>query len=145
MLDTLRAAFGRGRHNSTAAYERHLRSKLRQHRGNRDVAFADRRFGGNRTVQLDSFRALKQGGKLALSFLKLTNFSHHERIFDSRLARLDRKRPREATLYLLQGDWLALWAQKIGFDEPQLTNGDDSSNHPQMLQTLALLVKRPKP
>lgn len=41
MLRSLLSTLGRGRYNSPAAYERHLRRKLREHRGNRDLAFAD--------------------------------------------------------------------------------------------------------
>jgi len=42
--------FGRGGYNSPAAYERHLRSKLRLHRGDRDRAFADAI--GSETIEL---------------------------------------------------------------------------------------------
>ena len=41
---------GGGGYNSPAAYERHLRSKLRLHRGNRDRAFADAI--GSETIEL---------------------------------------------------------------------------------------------
>ena len=41
MIDQLSSLFGTGRYDSTEAYERHLRRKLREHRGNRDLAFPD--------------------------------------------------------------------------------------------------------
>lgn len=248
MLDSLLAAIGRGRYNSAAAYERHLRSKLREHRGNRDLAFADAigsatielfnsqgdgqvavlkshgltdgmsvydlGCGCGRTAQAlqragwqgryagadivegfiselkrkcpdfeayvhreptivaedasldiafhwsvfthvsieecflyleDSFRALKPGGKLVFSFLELTDPAHYERIFENRLGRLRRKRPLKLLDTFLHREWIALWARKIGFEEPQFTDGDDASRHPPMWQTLAVLVKPAKP
>lgn len=244
MLDRLLTALGRRHYNSAGAYERHLRSKLRLHRGNRDLAFADAI--GSETIELfnsqgdvqvavlrhhglvdgmsiydlgcgcgrtaqalqragwrgryvgadivegfiselkrkcrgfeahvhrepsivaedgtldmifhwsvfthvspeecflyleDSFRALKPGGKLVFSFLELTNPSHYQRIFENRLNRLRRKRPLKLLDTFLHRDWIALWAEKIGFAEPQFTDGDDHSSHPQMWQTLAAMVK----
>lgn len=41
MIDQILGLLGASRYDSTAAYERHLRRKLREHRGNRDLAFAD--------------------------------------------------------------------------------------------------------
>jgi SAM-dependent methyltransferase len=50
ILDTILSAVRGGRYNSAAAYELHLRRKLRQHRNNRDLAFADAI--GSETVEL---------------------------------------------------------------------------------------------
>jgi ubiquinone/menaquinone biosynthesis C-methylase UbiE len=236
--------FGRGGYNSPAAYERHLRSKLRLHRGNRDRAFADAI--GSETIELfesqgdgqlavlkhhglqdgmtiydlgcgcgrtaqalqrsgwkgryigadivhgfvaelkrkcpgyeahvhrqpsivaadasvdllfhwsvfthippeecflyleDSFRALKPGGKLIFSFLELTEAGHYRRIFENRLGRLRRKRKLKLLDTFLHRDWIALWAEKIGFEEVEFTDGEDDSNHPPMWQSLAAMVK----
>lgn len=49
IFDAIFAMLG-GRYNSAAAYERHLRRKLRQHRNDRDLAFADAI--GSDTVEL---------------------------------------------------------------------------------------------
>lgn len=51
IFDGITGMLGRaGRYNSAAAYERHLRRKLRLHRDNRDLAFADAI--GSETVEL---------------------------------------------------------------------------------------------
>lgn len=243
-FDRVLATVGLGGYNSAAAYERHLRSKLRQHRGNRDLAFADAigsesvelfeiqgdaqvavlrhhgladgmavydlGCGCGRTAQAlqragwkgryvgadivegfvselkrkcpgyeahvhrqpsivaddgsmdmlfhwsvfthvsleecflyleDSFRALKPGGKLVFSFLELTNPSHYERIFENRVARLRRNKRLKLLDTFLHRDWIALWAEKIGFEEPQFTAGNDWSKHPEMWQTLVAMAK----
>ena len=242
-FDRLLAAVGLGGYNSAAAYERHLRSKLRQHRGNRNLAFADAigsesielenqgdaqvavlkhhglvddmsvydlGCGCGRTAQAlkragwqgryvgadivqgfvselkrkcpgfeahvhrepsivatdgsidmlfhwsvfthvsleecflyleDSFRALKPGGKLVFSFLELTDEGHYQRIFENRVARLRRNKRLKLLDTFLHRDWIALWAEKIGFEEPRFTAGNDQSGHPQMWQTLVALVK----
>lgn len=248
MLSSLLTALRRGGYDSAAAYERHLRRKLREHRGNRDLAFADAigsetlelfhsqgdvqvavlrhhglsdgmsvydlGCGCGRTAQAlqragwrgryvgadivhgfvselkrkcpgfeahvhrrpsivaddasldiifhwsvfthvapeecflymeDSFRALKPGGKLIFSFLELTDPSHYQRIFENRLARLRRNRPLKLLDTFLHRDWIAVWAREIGFAEPEFTGGDDSSNHPQMWQTVAAIVKPATP
>ena len=242
MIDRLIGALAR--YNSARAYERHLRSKLRIHRGNRDLAFADAI--GSETIELfnsqgdaqvavlrhhgladgmavydlgcgcgrtaqalqragwqgryvgadivkgfiselkrkcpvfeahvhreptivaqdssmdmifhwsvfthvspeecflyleDSFRALKPGGKLVFSFLELTNASHYQSIFENRLGRLRRKRPLKLVDTFLHRDWIALWARKTGFTDPQFTDGGDHSNHPETWQTLAAMTK----
>jgi SAM-dependent methyltransferase len=41
IFDQLMSKLGLGGYNSTTAYRRHLRAKLRMHRGNRDLAFAE--------------------------------------------------------------------------------------------------------
>ena len=41
----------------------------------------------------------------------------------------------------LHRDWIALWAEKIGFDKAEFTAGDDQSSHPPMWQTLAAMTK----
>lgn len=235
---------GGGGYNSPAAYERHLRSKLRLHRGNRDRAFADaigsetielferqgdaqvavlkhhglkdgmtvydlgcgcgrtaqalRRAGwkgryigadivkgfvaelkrkcpgyeahvhrrpsivaGDGSVDMlfhwsvfthippeecflylqDSFRALKPGGKLVFSFLELTDAAHYQRIFENRLGRLRRERKLKLLDTFLHRDWIALWAEKLGFEQVEFTDGDDDSKHPEMWQSLAAMVK----
>ena len=244
VFDRLLEAIGRGGYNSAAAYERHLRSKLRQHRGNRDLAFADAI--GSETIELfegqgdaqvavlrhhglvdgmavydlgcgcgrtaqalqragwrghyvgadivegfvselkrkcpgfeahvrrdpsivaedasldmlfhwsvfthvsleecflyleDTYRALKPGGKLVFSFLELTDPGHYERIFENRVGRLRRNKRLKLLDTFLHRDWIILWAEKIGFGEPQFTDGRDHSTHPQMWQTLAAMVK----
>jgi cyclopropane fatty-acyl-phospholipid synthase-like methyltransferase len=245
-LDRLFQAITRRHHDSTAAYTRHLRSKLRLHRKDRDLAFADAigaeslelfeaqgdgqvavlkhhglqdgmaiydlGCGCGRTAQAlqragwqgryigadivdgfvselkrkcpgfeahvhrqpsivadddsldilfhwsvfthvspeecflylqDIFRALKPGGKLVFSFLELTD-SHHYAVFENRLGRLRRKRRLQLLDTFLHRDWVALWAEKIGFMDLQFTDGQDNRPHPPMWQTVASMVKPAK-
>jgi SAM-dependent methyltransferase len=237
------AAIGRNHYNSAAAYERHLRSKLRLHRKDRELAFAEaigseslRLFkdqgdaqvtvlqhhglkdgmsvydlgcGCGRTAQAlqradwhgrytgadivesfvselkrncpgfeahvhreptivaddgsldmvfhwsvfthippeecflyleDIFRALKPGGKLVFSFLELTEPFHYS-IFQSRLDRLRRKKKLLLLDTFLHRDWIALWVDRIGFSDVRFTSGHDHSEHPQMWQSVAVMVK----
>ena len=89
----------------------------------------------------DSFRALKPGGKLVFSFLELTDAAHYQRIFENRLGRLRRERKLKLLDTFLHRDWIALWAEKLGFEEVEFTDGDDDSKHPEMWQSLAAMVK----
>jgi cyclopropane fatty-acyl-phospholipid synthase-like methyltransferase len=233
------------RYNSAAAYERHLRSKLRLHAGNRDLAYADAigsetlelfrsqgdaqlailkhhglkdgmsiydlGCGCGRTAQAlqragwnghyigadiveglvselkrkcpgyeayvhrepsivakdasldilfhwsvfthisveecflyleDSFRALKPGGKLVFSFVELTDASHYNRIFESRVGRLRRNRDLPLLDTFLHRDWIRLWADKLGFEGVDFTDGNDNSQHPEAWQAIASMMKR---
>ena len=88
----------------------------------------------------DSFRALKPGGKLVFSFLELSDPEHYA-VFDSRLARLRRGTSLRLVDTFLHRDWIALWADRIGFEAAQFTEGQDNSRHPEMWQTIAAMVK----
>jgi cyclopropane fatty-acyl-phospholipid synthase-like methyltransferase len=243
LFNQILQAITRNRYSSAAAYERHLRTKLRRHRKNRDLAFADAigaeslelfeaqgdgqvavlkhhglqdgmtiydlGCGCGRTAQAlqraswqgryigadivggfvselkrkcpgfeahvhrepsivadadsidilfhwsvfthispeecflylqDIFRALRPGGKLVFSFLELTD-SHHYAVFENRLGRLQRKRRLHLLDTFLHRDWVALWAEKLGFVELRFTDGQDYSAHPPMWQTVASMVK----
>ena len=89
----------------------------------------------------DSFRALKPGGKMLFSFLELTDPEHYERIFENRLGRVRRNRRLKLMDTFLHRDWISLWAAKIGFAKPTFTDGNDSTQHPAMWQTLAAMTK----
>lgn len=243
IFDRILEAIRPDRYNSAAAYERHLRSKLRLHRDDRDLAFADaigsesvEQFeaqgdghvavlrhhgltngmsvydlgcGCGRTAQAlqrsgwqgryigadivegfvaelkrkcpgfeahvhrkptilakdasldmlfhwsvfthisaeecflyleDSFRALKPGGKLVFSFLELTE-PHHYAIFENRVGRVRINKVLNLLDTFLHREWVKLWADKVGFRELRFTNGLDSSDHPEMWQTIAAMVK----
>jgi SAM-dependent methyltransferase len=88
----------------------------------------------------DSFRALKPSGKLVFSFLELSDPEHYT-VFDSRLARLRRGRSLRLLDTFIHRDWIALWADKTGFEGPHFTDGQDNSQHPEMWQTIAAMVK----
>ena len=88
----------------------------------------------------DIFRALKPGGKLVFSFLEMTDPRHYS-VFESRLQRLRRKKRLQLPDTFLHRDWISLWADKIGFGNVAFTDGDDSSNHPPMWQSVVSMVK----
>lgn len=88
----------------------------------------------------DSFRALKPGGKLVFSFLELEN-PEHRPLFNNR-ARLFRKGATMPHLdTFLHRDWIRLWADELGYSEPQFTDGRDETNHPAFWQSLAAMGK----
>lgn len=90
----------------------------------------------------DSHRAMKPGAKLVFSFLELTDPEHYRAIFENRLGRLRRKRELKLLDTFLHREWITLWAAKIGFEQPEFTEGADASRHPPMWQTLASMIKR---
>ncbi len=89
----------------------------------------------------DSFRALKPGAQLIFSFLELTDPNHYRAIFENRIARMRRKRPLKLIDTFLHRDWIAQWAENIGFEQVAFTDGSDASRHPPMWQTVATMVK----
>jgi len=89
---------------------------------------------------MDSYRALKPGGRLIFSFLELEDTRHHD-IFRSRIKTF-RKHGWSNTLdAFLHRDWIAFWAIDVGFHNISFTSGDDDTNHPQFWQALAVMVK----
>ena len=90
----------------------------------------------------DCHRAMKPGAKLLFSFLELTDPEHYRAVFENRLGRLHRKKELKLLDTFLHRDWITLWAAKIGFDQPEFTEGSDASRHPPMWQTLASMTKR---
>jgi SAM-dependent methyltransferase len=88
----------------------------------------------------DTFRALKPGGKLVFSFLEFEDPLHWS-VFQSRLGRLRRKRRLALLDTFLHRNWIQLWAEKIGFSGLEFANGQDSSHHPPLWQTIAAMEK----
>ncbi len=88
----------------------------------------------------DTWRALKPGGKLVFSFLEMTE-PQHLRVFDSRVNRLAQGKELGLLDAFLHRDWIRHWAERIGFSEPQFTDGDDATAHPPFWQTLAAMDK----
>ena len=78
---------------------------------------------------------------MLFSFLELTDPEHYERIFENRLGRVRRNRRLKLMDTFLHRDWISLWAAKIGFAKPTFTDGNDSTQHPAMWQTLAAMTK----
>ena len=89
---------------------------------------------------VDTFRALKPGGKTVFSFLQITE-PLHQRVFDGRAKRLALGRSSDILDPFLHKDWIATWAQRIGFTAPEFTAGDDGTHHPPFWQTLATMTK----
>jgi cyclopropane fatty-acyl-phospholipid synthase-like methyltransferase len=88
----------------------------------------------------DSFRALKNGGKLIFSFIELSD-PDHSAIFYRRVEAIRGKRPEKLLDSFLHRDWIAIWADRIGFTPPVFTRGDDDTHHPSFWQTLAVMRK----
>ena len=88
----------------------------------------------------DSFRALKPGGKTIFSFLEFAEPEHWS-IFDSRVERLRNNKQLQLLDTFLHRDWIAGWANRIGFDPPTFTSGLDTKDYPRMWQTVAALRK----
>jgi ubiquinone/menaquinone biosynthesis C-methylase UbiE len=88
----------------------------------------------------DSFRALKPGGKLVFSFLEFTEPLHRDH-FMNRVRRVQKGKDLNLLDTFLHRDWIALWAQQIGFADIEFTDGDDGSRHPPFWQTLVSMVK----
>jgi ubiquinone/menaquinone biosynthesis C-methylase UbiE len=88
----------------------------------------------------DSFRALKPGGKTIFSFLEFAEPEHHS-IFQSRVERIRDGKKLELLDTFLHRDWIAAWALKVGFEPPTFTSGLDTTDHPRMWQTIAVLEK----
>jgi 2-polyprenyl-3-methyl-5-hydroxy-6-metoxy-1,4-benzoquinol methylase len=89
---------------------------------------------------LDTFRALKPGGKMVFSFLELEDPGHN-RVWDNNLQHL---RDGNVTVQLdtfLHRDWIRRFAGDAGFAEPRFTDGSDESHHPAFWQALAVLEK----
>jgi SAM-dependent methyltransferase len=88
----------------------------------------------------DSFRALKPGGRLVFSFLELNDPDHYS-TFENRVERLRAKKKLRLLDTFLHRDWVLLWAERIGFKEVQFADGQDTTEHPKMWQTVATMVK----
>jgi ubiquinone/menaquinone biosynthesis C-methylase UbiE len=88
----------------------------------------------------DIHRVLKPGGRTVFSFLEL-NDPGHWRIFNPRIEYLENNRRPPLLDVFLHRDWIAIFAERLGFDRPQFTAGDDGTHHPAFWQTLAVLDK----
>lgn len=88
----------------------------------------------------DTFRALKSGGRLVFSFLELEDAKHHG-VFDSRIGRFRKFGWSDTLDVFLHRDWIAHWAQRIGFEDVSFTDGNDGSQHPEFWQALAAMTK----
>lgn len=89
---------------------------------------------------LDSFRALKPGGKLVFSFLEMEDPAH-DRVWQNNLNHLRRGDAAQQLDTFLHRDWITRFARDAGFCAPQFTDGFDGSNHPQLWQALAVMEK----
>lgn len=88
----------------------------------------------------DTFRALKPGGKTIFSFLEIGNEAH-QKVFDTRVARYATGKQQILLDTFLHPDWLRFWAERIGFEQPVFTNGQDSTKHPPFWQSLVAMRK----
>ena len=88
----------------------------------------------------DIHRVLKPGGRMVFSFLELTDPDHWP-VFESRVNVMARDRQPTLLDAFLHRDWIANFADRLGFTPPRFTAGNDASSHPQFWQALAVLDK----
>ena len=83
---------------------------------------------------------MKPGGRLVFSFIEITE-PLHRIVFDNRVDSIANGRELALLDTFLHRDWIACWADRIGFTPPQFTDGDDATSHPPFWQTLAAMTK----
>lgn len=88
----------------------------------------------------DTFRALKPGGVTIFSYLEIGH-QPHQIVFDKRVARYAAGKHQILLDTFLHPDWLRFWAERIGFEPPAFTSGQDSTNHPPFWQSLVAMRK----
>lgn len=89
---------------------------------------------------VDSFRALKPGGKLIFSFLEMEE-PEHDRVWQAKLHRLRHGHKDEQLDTFLHRDWIRRFARDAGFGEPTFTDGMDDTHHLAFWQALAAMQK----
>jgi SAM-dependent methyltransferase len=89
---------------------------------------------------LDTYRALKPGGKLVFSFLEMEDPAH-DRVWQNSLSEVRKGNAAEQLDAFLHRDWIRSFARDAGFAEPRFTNGSDATHHPAFWQALAVLEK----
>jgi len=88
----------------------------------------------------DAHRCLKPGGTLMFTFLEMEE-PEHERVWHAVQRHVQSAVPAEQLDTFLHRDWIHRYARDAGFEEPRFTDGTDSSNHPELWQSLAVLRK----
>lgn len=88
----------------------------------------------------DTLRALKPGGKVVFSFLELNDPAHRP-VYFKRVDKIARGRQVGLQDTFLHRDWIRFWAQDIGFQDPNFTDGYDNSQHPAFWQSLVAMTK----
>lgn len=88
----------------------------------------------------DTFRALKPGGITVFSYLEIGH-EPHRIVFDTRVARYAEGKHQVLLDTFLHPDWLRHWAQRIGFETPIFTSGEDDTHHPPFWQSLVAMRK----
>lgn len=89
---------------------------------------------------VDTWRALKPGGKLVFSFLEHEE-PEHTKVWRDNVAQLRDGVAAEQLDTFLHRDWIRKFAQDAGFAEPLFTDGMDERMHPQFWQAIATLEK----
>lgn len=89
---------------------------------------------------LDTYRALKPGGKLVFSFLEMEDPAH-DRVWQNNLSEVRKGNAAEQLDAFLHRDWIRRFARDAGFSEPRFTSGSDETHHPAFWQSLAVLEK----
>lgn len=88
----------------------------------------------------DTFRALKPGAVTVFSFLEIGH-APHQTVFDKRVERYGAGKRQTLLDTFLHPDWLRFWAERIGFEPPIFTSGQDDTSHPPFWQSLVAMRK----
>ncbi|CAN5375811.1 hypothetical protein BH10PSE1_BH10PSE1_11130 [soil metagenome] len=88
----------------------------------------------------DSYRALKPGGKTVFSFLEYED-PRHRVLFDHRVKAIVDGTQLDHLDTFLPRPWLTAWAEQIGFQPAEFTDGSDVSHHGEFWQSLVVMVK----
>lgn len=89
---------------------------------------------------VDTFRALKPGGKLIFSFLEMEE-PDHDPVWWKNVQGVRSGNPAENLDAFLHRDWIRRFARDAGFAAPQFTDGSDSRHHPAFWQSLVAMEK----
>jgi SAM-dependent methyltransferase len=96
--------------------------------------------GESYLYMLDSFRALKPGGKMIFSFLELEEPAH-DRVWQDNVNCIRSGIQAEHLDTFLHRDWIYHFARNAGFLAPRFIDGSDNLYHPAFWQTLAVMEK----
>ncbi|CAN5333650.1 hypothetical protein BH10PSE2_BH10PSE2_07760 [soil metagenome] len=89
---------------------------------------------------VDTFRALKPGGKTVFSFLEYED-ERHRTLFAHRTKAMATGVQLDHLDTFLPRTWISSWAEIIGFQAPIFTDGSDTSHHGEFWQSVVSMRK----
>ena len=88
----------------------------------------------------DTFRTLKPGGHLVFSFLEYEDMRHRG-LFMRRMEAIVAGDQLDHLDTFLPRSWIASWAEIIGFEQVEFTNGNDTRHHHEFWQSIVGMRK----